>query len=151
MLQRHVAELEKANTQLEASNAEMQLTPSRSREAVTMLRRELDAELENYELLRVGNSRLLDEVRGQVADLESKLTETKVNADKDTAALEARLAAAETHAAEGSATVERRFEVVCTKLDGDLAPLHESYERKIQSLAVSPARLLRPKTTTFDG
>jgi predicted RNase H-like nuclease (RuvC/YqgF family) len=146
MLQRHVAELEKANTQLEASNAEMQLTPSRSREAVTMLRRELDAELENYELLRVGNSRLLDEVRGQVADLESKLTETKVNADKDTAALEARLAAAETHAAEGSATVERRFEVA-----GDLAPLHESCERKIQSLAVSPARLLRPKTTTFDG
>jgi chromosome segregation ATPase len=141
MLQRHVAELEKANTQLEASNAEMQLTPSRSREAVTMLRRELDAELENYELLRVGNSRLLDEVRGQVADLESKLTETKVNADKDTAALEARLAAAETHAAEGSATVERRFEVVCTKrhcmspvnarFRASRYPRHDSFDRRL--------------------
>jgi hypothetical protein len=39
----------------------MQLTISRSKEVVTVLRRELDEELENYEPLRLDNASLLDE------------------------------------------------------------------------------------------
>jgi hypothetical protein len=56
MLQKHIAELEEANAWLDTSNAEMHLTISQSSEAITMLRRELDVELENYELLRLGNT-----------------------------------------------------------------------------------------------
>jgi hypothetical protein len=51
-LQKRVAEPEEVNAQLKASNVEMQLTVDRSGKAVTLLRRQLDEELENYDLLR---------------------------------------------------------------------------------------------------
>jgi hypothetical protein len=60
-LDKRIAELEEANARLEASTAEMHLTVSRSNEVMTVLRRELDVELKNYELLRLGNTRLLNE------------------------------------------------------------------------------------------
>jgi hypothetical protein len=40
---------------------EMQKTIDSSSEAMTLLRRELDDELENYELLKIGNDSLLEE------------------------------------------------------------------------------------------
>jgi hypothetical protein len=49
-------DIEKAS----ARNAEMHLTISRSGEAVTVLRLELDVGIEDYELLRVSNSCLLE-------------------------------------------------------------------------------------------
>jgi hypothetical protein len=61
MLWKRVTELEEANAQLKASNAEMQQTIDISSKAVALLRCELDEEIENYELLRIGNESLLDE------------------------------------------------------------------------------------------
>jgi hypothetical protein len=153
-LQKRLAELEEANTQMEASNADMQLTVSHSGEAVTVLRHELDAELENYELLRFDNTSLLDErneARGQVANLESELAEMNANTAKDTATMEARLAAAEAHTVEGSAAAERHLMDFCMKLTGDLAPLCQTYERNIQSLVgiCSPIPGAAPSTQDY--
>jgi chromosome segregation ATPase len=137
VLQKRIAELKEANTRLDGSNAVMHLTVSRSSEAVSTLRRELDVELENYELLRLGNTHLLNErneARSQVTDLEPKLAEMKASAAKDTATLEAKFAQMETHIAENSNATEKRLEDFCVKLSGDLAPLREAYERNIQNL-----------------
>jgi ABC-type arginine transport system ATPase subunit len=77
-LQKRVVELEEMNVQLEVSNAEMELTVSRSSEAITLLRRQLDEQLENYELLRLGNASLLEkriEAQYRANELESELAE----------------------------------------------------------------------------
>jgi hypothetical protein len=82
-LQRRVVELKEANAQLKMSNAEMQQTIDISSEVVTLLRCELDEEIENYELLRIGNESLLAErndAHYRVADLESELEEVKKSA-----------------------------------------------------------------------
>jgi hypothetical protein len=55
-----LAELEEANMKLKTSNAEMQKTVDCSSEVVTLLWHELDEEIENYKLLRIGNESLLD-------------------------------------------------------------------------------------------
>jgi hypothetical protein len=60
-LRKHVAQLEEVNAQLKASNAKMQKTIDSTREVVTLLRRELDEEIEKYELLKSGNGSLLEE------------------------------------------------------------------------------------------
>jgi hypothetical protein len=73
-LQKRIAELEERKTQLEASNAEMCLTIDRSNEFVTARRHELDAGIEDYELLRASNARLLNEcneAQGLVTNLET--------------------------------------------------------------------------------
>jgi uncharacterized membrane-anchored protein YhcB (DUF1043 family) len=75
MLRRRVAELEEENAQLKASKAEMQKTVDSSSEVVTMLRRELDKEIQIYELLNNGNDSLLEErnnAQYRVANLESE-------------------------------------------------------------------------------
>jgi hypothetical protein len=61
LLQKRIAELEEANTRLEESNAEMRLTTSHSGDAVTVVRRELDEEIENYKRLSLMNTRLANE------------------------------------------------------------------------------------------
>jgi hypothetical protein len=74
------------------------------------LRRELNEEIENYELLNNGNDSLLEErnnVRFRVADLESEVAKVRARVAEDIFALEARLAAAEVHAMEDSAAAEK--------------------------------------------
>jgi hypothetical protein len=74
------------------------------------LRRELNEEIENYELLNNGNDSLLEErnnVRFRVADLESEVAKVRARVAEDIFALEARLAAAEVRAMEDSAAAEK--------------------------------------------
>jgi DNA repair exonuclease SbcCD ATPase subunit len=94
-LRMRVAELEEANTQLKASEAEMQKTIDNSSVVVTLLRHELNEEIENYDLLKNDNDSLLEErnnVRYEVADLESELEKVGASVADDISALEARLA-----------------------------------------------------------
>jgi hypothetical protein len=77
---------------------------------ITLLRRELNEEIENYELLNNGNDSLLEErnnVRFRVADLESEVAKVRARVAEDIFALEARLAAAEVRAMEDSAAAEK--------------------------------------------
>jgi phosphoribosylaminoimidazole carboxylase (NCAIR synthetase) len=99
-----------ANAQLMVSEAKMQKTIDYSSEVVTLLRRELNEEIENYELLKNGNDSLLEErnnVRFRVADLESEVAKVRARVAEDIFALEARLAAAEVRAMEDSTAAEK--------------------------------------------
>jgi hypothetical protein len=57
--------------------------------------------------------------------------ETVASAAKDTVTLVVRLAVAEAHTTEGSATAERHFGDFYMKLARDLAPLREAYEHNV--------------------
>jgi hypothetical protein len=154
LLCRCVAELKEVNTWLEQSNVEMGLTVSRSGDAVTVLHCELDAEIENYELLRLVNTCFLNERNeawSWVTDLDMKLVEMETSTTKDTAALEAKLVEMEARAVESSVAAKRCFEYFCTKLVGELAPLCEAYERNIWSLGgiCSPVPGTAPSTEDY--
>jgi hypothetical protein len=49
------------NARLKASEAEMQKTIDNSSEVITLMRRELNEEIDNYDLLKSGNDTLLEE------------------------------------------------------------------------------------------
>jgi chromosome segregation ATPase len=134
MIWKRVTELEEANARLNTSNAEIQQTNDSSSEVVTLLRRELDEEIENYELLKNGSDSLLEErnhAQYRAVELESELAEVKASAGRDIAALEARLAALEARATEDSTAAEKRLADFRTELPNDLAHLREAYQHNI--------------------
>jgi hypothetical protein len=128
----------KMNARLKASEAEMQKTIDNSSEVITLMRRELNEEIDNYDLLKSGNDTLLEERNTlwyQVVDLESELAKVKMSATENISALEVRLAIVEARAVDDSAAAEKCLVEFHTKLTEDLACLCEAYEGNIQSLA----------------
>jgi chromosome segregation ATPase len=82
-LRKHVTELDEENSQMKASIAELQKFVDNSTEVVTSLRQAREAGIEDYELLKDGNSSLLVErnaLQDRAADLESELAGAKTSA-----------------------------------------------------------------------
>jgi hypothetical protein len=88
-----------ADLRLEASNAELQkIVFHSSAQTIISLRRALDLNIEDYNLLRDGNNSLLAErntLYDRVADLESELAEVSVSAARGISALEAKVVCTE--------------------------------------------------------
>jgi vacuolar-type H+-ATPase subunit D/Vma8 len=105
---------------------ELQESFDKSAEAVISLRQTLNGAIDDYELLKDGNSNLLAErnaLRDQVTDLKSELATAKVSSAKDIAALEAKVVSVEAHVVEEVAAGEKRLVDFETELIRDLADL----------------------------
>jgi hypothetical protein len=91
----------------------------------------------DYELLKDANNILLverDALRDQVADLDSELVIAKASAIEDIAALEAKDAALEAHAADEALAGETHLVNFEAKFVRDLADWCVTYMRNIQSI-----------------
>jgi predicted trehalose synthase len=96
-----------------------------------------EAGIEDYELLKDGNSSLLVEcnaLQDRVADVESELAGAKTSAAKGIAVQEAKVVSVEARVMDDVATVEKHLVYFRKELTQDLKGLREAYERNIQSL-----------------
>jgi hypothetical protein len=104
---------------------------------VALLRRELEEEVDNYELMRCGSESLLAECNtlcDQIADLESELVEVKMGATRDISIMEAKVASTEARAVDDAAAAEKCLVDFRAKLTKGIVGLHKAYERNIQRL-----------------
>jgi hypothetical protein len=109
---------------LQTFTAELWESVDRSAKAVVSLWQTLIGLIVDYELLKDGNNILLverDALRDQVADLDSELVIAKASAIEDIAALEAKDAALEAHAADEALAGETHLVNFEAKFVRDLA------------------------------